>query len=251
MSKVIGILSARISSERTPRKIMLQLAGKSTLYHHIERMKMAETLSGICVATSRWDGNESIINEAEKCGVDWLAGSEHDVVDRHIAVCEKYGADACIRIPCDSPVFDWRMVNRMVEAYVNQPIDYMYVANIPFECSVSPELISLNTLYRSHEQYQGDAVTLPIWEHWKDYKCMAFFADKELVRPEYPLTIDRPSDYVVMSHLYAALYHGEPIELLDAYAWLDQNPDIANFNRPFEFNAINRRFLDAQNAVNS
>jgi len=249
--KVIGVISARLSkTARVPDKVLLPLAGRSSLEHHIDRMKAADGIDGVFVATSRYPGNEILAEIAEKNNVGWIAGSENDVIDRHIALCEREGADACIRITCDSPLFEWRVIKPMVDKF-NEGYDYVYVPNIPIECSITPELIALDALKRSHEYYQGEAVTLPIWEHYDKFKCFGLNMPENITRPEYILTIDTPQDYVTMSHIYRVLYNRECIFLEDVYKWLDKNPYMVAFNSKHENSAINKRFIEAMKNANN
>lgn len=247
MAKVIGVITAKLSPNgRIPNKALLPLAGKTMLEHHIERMKAAEGLDGVFVATSQWPGNEAVTKIAESCGCRWLAGGEYDVIARHIALCERESAAAVIRIACDSPTFDFDVIGAR---FVNQfaaGMDYMFVSNVPYGCSTMPELVSFEALKKAHEFYQGPAVTLPIWEHWKEFNCFEVIVAQHLDRPEYHLEVDTPVDYVVMSHIYAALYKGRPLDLRQVYEWLDDNPHIAEFGGAWEHSAINKRFLEAQ-----
>ncbi|OHB57726.1 MAG: hypothetical protein A2173_03770 [Planctomycetes bacterium RBG_13_44_8b] len=254
MPKVIGIISAKLAAEaRIPNKVLLPLAGKSMLAHHIERMKAAP-VDEISVATSRWPGNDIVEKIAKQEGVKCYAGSENDVISRHIAICEKEKADACIRIPCDSPLFEYDVIAELIRSFRQSSsswYSYVYVNNVSFEYSTMPELVSLNALKKAHEYYQGPAVTLPIWEHWEDFVCCGVPVHKEYNRPEYRLAVDTPMDYVAMSHIYAALYQGKPISLDDVYRWLDANPHIGKLCCGSEHSAINKRFLEAQKNAQS
>lgn len=247
MGKVIGVITAKLSPNgRIPNKVLLPLAGKTMLEHHIERMKAAESLDGVFVATSQWPGNEAVTKIAESCGCRWLAGGEYDVIARHIALCEREGAAAVIRIACDSPMFDFRVIRVFLGILETTSPEYIYVKNVPFHCSTMPELVSFEALKKAHGFYQGPAVTLPVWENWQKFKCYGASAPEYLDRPEYHLEVDTPVDYVVMSHIYAALYKGRPLDLRQVYEWLDDNPHIAEFGGAWEHSAINKRFLEAQ-----
>ena len=246
--KIIGVISAKLNPEgRVPNKILLPLAGKTMLEHHIERMQAVEGLDGVFVATSRWPGNEKVVPPiCDKCGVGWMAGSENDVIKRHIVLCEKEGADAVIRMPCDSPLFYIDAAINMAQYYRKLTPGYVYVKGNLFTCGTMPELVSYQSFKKAHDHYQGPAVTLPIWEHRQEFDCAPIMVEGLYHRTEYKLDVDTPMDYVVMSHIYAALYDGRPIPLKDVYRWLDDHPEIARFNSGREHSAINRRFTEAQ-----
>ena len=52
MSKVIGVITARMASTRLPGKVLQKMAGKSAFAHHVERMKNVNGLDGVFLATS-------------------------------------------------------------------------------------------------------------------------------------------------------------------------------------------------------
>ena len=256
MQKVIGVISAKLSvAARVPNKVLLPLSGHtSMLRHHMERMyKARKHLDGLWVATSRWPGNEHVKAEAtdgigsqNQSAFGCWEGSEHDVIQRHIDLCENAKADAVIRVTCDCPLFDYEVIEHLVSTYKQSGCDYVYVRNVPFTCSTMPELVSLSALQKGHKYYQGPAITLPIWEHHKDFNIASVEASPTLARPEYNLTVNTPAEYMAMVHLYKGIYDGTPIPLAHAYQWLKDNPYIAKYFMQSEHSAINQRFMEAQ-----
>lgn len=256
MPNVIGVISAKLSVQaRVPNKVLLPLSGHTTmLRHHMERMyKATDHLDGLWVATSRWPGNEHVKAEAtDGIGAHnhsvfgCFEGSEHDVIQRHIDLCKKANADAFIRVTCDCPLFDYEIIEHLVGTYRESGCDYVYVRNVPFECSIMPELVSLEAIERAHKYYQGPAVTLPVWEHHNEFNIASIEAPPAFIRPEYNLTVNTPPEYMAMVHLYTTLYDGTPVPLANAYKWLEDNPYIAKYFMRNEHSDINRRFMEAQ-----
>lgn len=231
MSKVIGVITARMTSTRLPGKVLQDIAGKSNFAHHVERMRRVEGLSGVHLATSAEPQNEPLIREAQRLSCGWLAGAHEDIVERHIALCEREGADAVIRVTCDCPLFDIASASAFVRAYQERPRDFIYISNMAMMHGTLSELISLKALLRVHEKYRGPAISLPIREDLKGYDTLGVALPQELCRPEYRLTVDYPEDIELVRRIYAALYRGGPIPLLDVYTWLDDNPEAAGINR--------------------
>ena len=117
MRKVIGVITARMASTRLPGKVLQMMAGKSVFAHHVERMKNVKGLDGVFLATSKDPLNKQLIEEAERFDCGWYTGAEQDIVDRHIKLCEREGADAFIRVTCDSPIFDIESTSRFVSEF--------------------------------------------------------------------------------------------------------------------------------------
>lgn len=230
MSKVIGVITARMASTRLLGKVLKKMAGKSVFAHHVERMKHVKGLDGVFLATSVDPKNKELIEEAEQLGCGWFAGGEQDIVDRHIKLCEREKADAVIRVTCDSPIFDIDSASRYVEEFRKEYRDYIYVSNMTMIQGTLSELISYNALLEVHKHYRGAAVSMYIKENIDKFNTLGVEIDIDLCRPEYRLTIDEAIDIEMISRIYDALYEGKPLDLHDVYTWLDDNPQVAKMN---------------------
>lgn len=230
MKKVIGVITARMASTRLPGKVLQKMAGKSVFAHHAERMMYVRGLDGVFLATSTDSLNKELIEEAENLGCGWYAGAEQDIVDRHIKLCEREGADAVIRVTCDSPIFDIESASRFVEEFKKEYQDYIYASNMTMIQGSLSELISYNVLLEIHKHYRGAGVSMHIKENMYKFKTLGIEIDIDLCRPEYRLTIDEAIDIEMISRIYDALYKGKPLDLHDVYRWLDDNPEVAKIN---------------------
>ena len=230
MVNVIGVITARMASIRLPGKMLKKLAGKTVLAHHIERMQNVKGLDGVFLATSTDPLNSQLIQEAEQLKCRWYAGAEQDIVDRHLRLCGKEGADAVIRVTGDSPIFDIGTASRFVEEFKQKYWDYVYVSDMTMIQGTLAELISYKALLETHKHYRGAAITVYIKENLKKFKTLGIPIDVDLCRPEYRLTIDEATDIEMIGIIYQALYKGTPLRLKDVYAWLDDNPQVAKIN---------------------
>ncbi|HOE16845.1 MAG TPA: hypothetical protein PLX02_04970 [Syntrophorhabdaceae bacterium] len=239
MKKVIGVITARMASTRLPGKVLKEIAGKTNFAHHVERMRRMIGLDGIFLATSKDPRNEPLIKEAERLGCGWYAGAEQDVVERHVALCEREEADAVVRVTCDCPLFDMDSASRSVELFKKKLYDFIYISNMPVIYGTLSELISYKALIEVHKHYRGPAVSLYIRENMGSFKTCGIEIDSELCRLEYRLTVDEPADLELVRHIYEALYRGEPLGLKEVYTWLDDNPEIAQINKDVNVKGVN------------
>ena len=239
MRKVIGVITARMSSTRLPGKVLKEISGKTNFAHHVERMRLVVGLDDVFLATSKNPFNEPLIGEAEKLGCDWYAGAEQDVVERHIALCEREGADAVIRVTCDCPLFDIGSTTSFVELFKKDYYDFIYVSNLSMLYGTLSELISHKALVEVHNHYRGPAVSIYIRENMQLFKTLGVEIEGDLCRPEYRLTVDEKDDLSLVRHIYHSLYQGNPLNLKDVYAWLDDNPEIAKINKNIGIKGIN------------
>ncbi|MBI5888758.1 MAG: hypothetical protein HZB82_08635 [Deltaproteobacteria bacterium] len=230
MSKVIGVITARMASTRLPGKVLLKMAGKSIFAHHAERMQNVKGLDGVFLATSEDPLNKPLIAEAEQMGCGWFAGAEQDIVDRHIKLCEREGADAFIRVTCDSPIFDIGSASRFVSEFRKEYRDLIYVSNMTMIQGSLSELLSYKAMVQVHKQYRGAGISMPIKENMDKYKTLGIEIDADLCRPEYRITIDEAVDIEMIGKIYEALYKGRPLDLHEVYTWLDDYPMVAKMN---------------------
>lgn len=240
MKSIIGVITARMASTRLPGKVMKPLAGKTIFAHHVERLKAVKGLKKICLATSVDLKNDALIREAEKLGCGWYAGSEEDIVERHLMLCEKENAEAVIRLTCDCPLFNINISSKFVELFNKKYYDFIFCGNMPMMQGTLTELISYKALKKVHECYRGPAISLPIRENLSAFSTLTADIETDLIRPEYRLTVDETADYVLMERIYEALYKGHAIPLNEVYTWLDDNPEIAKINQHVGIKGVNR-----------
>jgi spore coat polysaccharide biosynthesis protein SpsF len=240
MKKVIGVITARMTSTRLPGKVLKQVGGKSIFAHHVERMREVKGIDGVFLATSANPKNDPLIEEAKKLGCGWYAGSEEDILERHIRLCEQEHADAVIRVTCDCPLFNIDITSDFVRGYKEHGYDFIYCSNMTMIQGTLTELISYDALKRVHASYRGPAISVPIRENFSQYKTTSMPIDEELARPEYRLTVDEPADLLLMEHIYNELYKGKPLSLYDVYRWLDDNPEIAKINQHVGIKGVNK-----------
>ena len=81
--KVNAIIQARCGSTRFPRKIFAEIDGKPLLWHVVNRLKAAETIDGIIVATTVNPEDDATEAWCRENGVPCFRGSSDDVLNRY------------------------------------------------------------------------------------------------------------------------------------------------------------------------
>jgi spore coat polysaccharide biosynthesis protein SpsF (cytidylyltransferase family) len=157
-----------------------------------------------------------------------------------LRLCEQENAEAVIRVTCDSPLFNIDISSKFVELFDERYYDFIFCGNMPMMQGTLTELISYKALLKVHESYRGPAISLPIRENLSAFSTATTDIETDLIRPEYRLTVDETADYVLMEHIYDALYNGHAIPLHDVYTWLDDNPEISNINQHVGIKGVNR-----------
>ena len=104
MSKVACIIPARMGSSRFPGKPIAKMCGYPMIEHVYRRVKIAETIDEVYVATC----DEEIAQVAESIGAKAIMTSPDHVrgTDRVAEAAEKLDADIIINVQGDEPMVD-------------------------------------------------------------------------------------------------------------------------------------------------
>lgn len=116
-----------MTSTRLPGKVLMDLCGVPLLAVEIRRLKAARTLDEIVVATTVNDADDPVVDCADREGVRWFRGPEHDVLARYLGAATEAQADVVVRVTADCPLHDPAVVDRVVAAL--DPADD-YVSNM-------------------------------------------------------------------------------------------------------------------------
>ncbi len=257
--RVVAVITARMGSDRLPGKVLMDLAGKPVTAHMVERLRHVEGIDGIWLGTSVSANNAPLVSLARGLGIEVYQGSEEDVLERHVSIADRSGADHVVRVTADCPLFDIGLATRMVARHRATNADFSYVPSV-LSVGVLIEVISRRALHVVHGRYQGELITVPIKEHPEEFHIEPFGVEQDLdprlLRPEFRLTLDEAADLDLLQRIYGALYHeGKPVDVIEALAFLDAHPEIAAINAHVRqktgnlyAEALDARVLDAQRA---
>ena len=111
----IGIIQARMGSERLPGKILAPLAGRPVLGLLLDRVRNAR-VDEWWLATSSDPADDVTEAWGFELGLRVFRGHPNDVLSRFVAVGEQTGVDWIIRATADNPFLDAAVVDHLVDA---------------------------------------------------------------------------------------------------------------------------------------
>ena len=117
--KVVGIIQARMGSNRLPGKVMMPLGPKTTIDHVVSRLKQARNIDLVVVATSHSNENDILVSWCSDNNIEVFRGSETDVLDRYYAAAISHKADVIVRITADCPLIDPDMMGWIAKSLVS------------------------------------------------------------------------------------------------------------------------------------
>jgi spore coat polysaccharide biosynthesis protein SpsF len=249
MRKLVACLACRSQGTRLYGKPLQNLdieARINILEYMISSVKTYASVSDIVLGIS--EGQDNIIYKeiAQRNGVDYLVGSEEDVLQRLIQCCEKAGGTDIFRLTTESPFTVFELVDEVWEAHVSKGNDLTALDNLPLGSGF--EIIKLDAYKRSWElgedKHRSELCSLYIREHKQDFKFELVNLPKELLRPDIRLTIDYPEDLILCRAIYKNFKNQAPrIPVLDIIKYLDSNPELKKVVEPYVAKGLSNAYL--------
>ena len=155
--KIVAIVQARMGSTRLPGKVLKKIVGIPAIEILLARLSRSELINEICLATSHNVENDQLCNAIEKIGYRVIRGSETDVLARFWDAAEATSADTVVRITGDCPVVDPKLVDQVIEMYLNGHVDYVSNIDPPsFPDGLDVEVFSRQSLEAANLGAQSD-----------------------------------------------------------------------------------------------
>jgi len=126
--KVVCITQARTTSTRLPRKVLLEVAGKSLLAHHLERLRRSAKVDEVVLATTINASDDEVAALGQALGVRVARGSEDDVLSRFVLAARLSQADVIVRVTSDCPLIEPELIDQVVAALLDdEQVDYAHL----------------------------------------------------------------------------------------------------------------------------
>jgi 3-deoxy-manno-octulosonate cytidylyltransferase (CMP-KDO synthetase) len=192
---IIAVIPARYASARLPGKPLAAIAGRPMIQHVVERVRQAQTLTRVIVATD----DERIKTAVESFGAEaLLTRSDHRTgTDRVAEVAVHVPAEVYVNVQGDEPLIDPATIDAVVSEMLED--DSIQIAT---PCSaitrqndiMDPHITKVvrdfdgNGLYFSHAPipWVRDGRAAAVVTHWKHIGLYAFRRDALLEFPTLP-----------------------------------------------------------------
>ena len=239
--RTVAIVQARMQSTRFPGKSLKKINNDTCLSLLIKRLQYSRFLDDIIVATGINCYDNAIEEECKKIGVKCFRGHDSKLLDRYYKCAINYDIDNIVRITADCPFTDWRLVDDVIDSYIQNDADY--VSNVHpafFPDGFDVEVFSFEALQKAWNQAKShmerEHVTPYIWMHRGLFKC------KNLDHPEdysaLRFTVDYPEDFELITQMCSHLnvYECGFQDVIDLYLQKFCGDHVENFTRNSSFN---------------
>jgi spore coat polysaccharide biosynthesis protein SpsF len=235
--RVVLVLQARMGSTRLPGKSMLDLAGVPLVGRMIERLKRANLLDEIVLATTLKAEDDILEKLAADVQISCFRGSEDDLVDRYYQAASQFDADFIVRIPGDNPVIEPSEVDRIVEFH--QMSDFDFSSNVidfmgnGYPDGIGAEIFdfrALEIVWREvKDPYNREHIATNFYDYIGrrpaspgKFRIGTVPCPKEFSRPDVVLDVNTEEEYQFMRELYEYLSpRNRNFHITDVIDWYD------------------------------
>ena len=109
---------------------MMPLAGKPLLLRLYERIAAANFTDTIIIATTEEDDDDPIVSLCKDNGIEYYRGNSTDLLDRHYKAALPFNPDAVVKIPCDCPLIDPHIIDKVLKYYIENKNRFDFVSNL-------------------------------------------------------------------------------------------------------------------------
>lgn len=240
MRHLVATLACRVQGSRLYGKPLQNLDienGVTILDHIVDLCLTIPEIKSIVLGVAEGNANIPFIDYAKKKKIDYICGSEKDVLARLIQCVEKVNGTDAFRVTTESPFPYFEMVGKAYEEHINNLNDVTAIDGLPEGCHF--EIYSLDALRKSHklgdDRHRSEFCSLYIRENLDEFKIQILPVPSAVERlKDIRLTVDHPEDLVVCRNVYMSLKDYAPrISLLRIINYLDQHPDLSHLVAPF------------------
>jgi glutamate-1-semialdehyde 2,1-aminomutase len=236
--KIVAIIQARMGSARLPNKVMKPICGVPLIELLIARLSTSKRIDQIVVATSTDIRNQPLAEHIRKIGYEVFRGSEDDVLDRYYQAAKCYQADVVVRITGDCPLIDAALVDKVVNAYEQQRVDFMTNTRPPtFPDGLDTAVFSFATLEIAHKKakskFEREHVVPFIRESGQfTIGNLANSVDQSSER----WTVDEYQDFEVVDNVFKHFYPRLDFSWQEVMRLRKEQPDLFQANKHFTRN---------------
>ena len=229
MKKAI-LITVRTGSTRLPQKALLEINGKSTIVHLINRLKQSKLANDIILCTTTLKEDNVLEDIAIANGINYYRGSITDKLERWKGACEKYNIESFVTADGDDLFCDPSLIDLAFEQLESTNVDFIKCDNII--CGAFTHGIKYNMLKKVCE-YKGTDETEMHWVYFENIDgCVIKQLNgvpKKYFREDIRMTLDYEEDFQFFSTIINH-FNQNKFGLDEIIYYIEQNPEVAKLN---------------------
>ncbi len=233
-ARILGVLQARTTSSRLPGKVLLPVLGRPMILRQIERLKRAQRMDALVLATSTDPSDDALAAAVATSGIPVHRGSLDNVLERFIGAAIPFHPEWVVRLTGDCPLADPQLIDRLITETLAAGADYGSTALAPtFPDGLDAEIVRFDLLRQiacePRTSAEREHVTLVIHRNPDLFQLHSVTGSPNLSALRW--TVDEPRDFTFVTAVYEALYPSNPaFRTDDILRLLQQHPELARIN---------------------
>lgn len=238
--KVVGIIQARLSSSRLPRKVLLPLGKKGDLVidHVYKRLSLSKYIDEIIIATSTDTSDDDLVKHCLEKNYQFSRGSLEDVLKRFSDVVKKSKATHVVRITADCPLIEPAIVDNCIIGCISNDYD-LFGLKGNFPDGLDVQVFSSNSILKAekHAKKKSEREHVGPYIENPENNFLVGGIEPFLDHYHYRFTLDEDKDYQLLSEIFKKFnLNNDFISILDIIDFVDKNPKIKFINSDFARN---------------
>lgn len=200
------IIQARMGSKRFPGKTLYELSGKPSLAHLLDSVNQIVPKKNIVIASSEASENDAIEEYCKNESLECVRGDEENVASRFYEIIKKVRPSFFVRLNADSPLFDYRVLEKTIDVYRNEHPDIVTtILERTFPTGTNCEIIDSNVFLINYEMFRSpdhfEHVTRYFYDHAEDFEILNVESGVE-GGSKVRLSFDTKEDYEVIRLIF-------------------------------------------------
>jgi len=228
------LITARLKSTRLPRKLLLDIGGRTVIEHVIDRAKLVSGIDEIILCTSTDIQDDPLIDIADQEGISSFRGSPEDVLERLLNASKTFQLDQFVGITGENALFSVQHAQQMCTIVRANDPDYTYLKGLPIGCATYAAKVNALEVVCQIKKI----VDTEIWGYLLnrpelfDIECI----DAELtnIDPKMRITLDHPEDEIFFRKVFDLMANKDLYDFNALLALIDAHPELKNIHGHIE-----------------
>lgn len=196
--KYVGVVQVKYESGMFPGKALAHFGELTAIEYLLTRLKKADFLHEIIVATTVDPCDDIIVEAVSKTGYKIFRGDGSDVLGRIYFACREYAPDGIVKIMGNAPLIDIDEMKKLILRHHEGGFDYSYNENVDgviygMGCSVfSFDILEQLNRRADMSKEQREIGSLYIRQHPERFKTFKGVVDEAY--PKFRVLIEQAKD---------------------------------------------------------
>ena len=201
------IIQARCGSKRLKRKVFKRINNQMIIERVINQLKKSKKITNILVATSKYKQDDDIEKFFLSKKIKFFRGSLNNVALRFLEVSKIYNLKKFIRVSCDSPFLDHKLIDHGIN--LSKKSNFDIITNVfprTYPKGLSFEIIKKSIIEKylgKFSNHEKEHVTTYFYKNFNHFKIYNFFASQNFSKIN--LCVDTEDDLKYLRQNYSKI----------------------------------------------